>query len=156
MKTILSVMILSLLSLSALAAPKRAPNMVDLDSDQRFVCKNESVDHMYVVNVTDGTIDIYENDHALANGNPRKLGEMNDLVVKKDVESIEGTRKQTVSYTLSKKIKTSTREILRPVAEIEMDTGSDSKVVVTAEMKEMDFKASEVAVNLNCKGSKKN
>ncbi len=161
MKTILSLMVLSLFSISVVAAPKRAPNRVDPDNDQRFLCKNDQSDLMYVVNVTDGEIDTFINDHQLANGIPTKVKETKNLHVSPPKPEIDPeTRKKVISYVLSKRVYTQSRgEVLRPIAEIEIETGRDSSQVVVADMKIMDVKPSDdndIDENLACKGTKKN
>jgi hypothetical protein len=165
MKTIFGVMTIVLLSASVFATAgkkptTRIPNGVDLDLDQRFVCKNDQSDFIYVVNVSDGEIDTFINDHQLANGVQEPIKQAKNLHVVKDIEIVPNTGKEIISYTLSKRIyTTSMGDILRPIVEIEMEKSSENSMVAHADMKIMDVKPSDtndIDDNISCRGRKKN
>ena len=157
MKTILSVVILSLFSLSAVAAPKnRAPNQETIHDDV-YVCKNSETDFTYVANRKTGTLRVFVNDHILGNGLDKEIKNvrLDNLIVKEDSEKLDNG-KELITYTFKKTLGTQ-RKIERAIFELELEKGNGTTEVSNAEGKVMDVKPNDTEdfeVNLNCKSSK--
>lgn len=156
MKTILSVVILSLFSLSVIAAPKRAPNQ-DSIHDYVYVCKNSETDFTYVVNRKTGTLRVFENDHIPGNGLAKEIKNtrLDNLVVKEDFESLRNG-KELITYTFKKSLGNKNK-VETPIFELELERGNGTTQVSYAEGKVMDVKPTDdedFEVNLHCKSGK--
>ena len=157
MKTILSVVILSLLSVTAVAAPKkRAPNQETIHDDV-YVCKNSETDLTYVVNRKTGTLRVFVNDHTLGNGLDKEIKNvrLDNLIVKEEFDKLDNG-KELVTYTFKKTLG-SRNKIERAIFELELEKGNGTSEVSYAEGKVMDVKPNDVEdfeVNLHCRSSK--
>lgn len=160
MKTIFSVVVLSLFSFSAVAEPAktpRKPSSVNINDDS-YVCKNSYSHLTYVANRTTGIISAYIPDGDDKDTLQDRVRKMTNLKVEEVTKTDGENGKELVSYTFFKKIETMSRgTILRPVFEIEMEKGNGTSEIQYAEAKIMDIKITDendVELNLHCKSSK--
>ena len=159
MKSIFGIVILSLFSVSALAAPAKTPRKPSSvnEKDDSYVCKNSYSHLTYVANRTTGIISAYIPDGDDKDTLQDRVRKTTNLKVVTDTKTDGENGKELVTYTFFKKIEATTREILRPVFEIEMEKGNGTSEIQYAEAKVMDIKITDendIEQNLHCKSSK--
>lgn len=159
MKTIFSVVVLSLLSVSVLAAPAkstRKPNSVTL-TDYIFTCKNSQSPLTYVANSSTGELSTYEKDGSDSDTEPDRIRRMTNLKVEESKPKYRGNSREEITITFKKMIEATTRTFYRPVFEIEIQKDNSNSEVEYVEAKVMDVKSegdNEFDVNMKCVSSK--